>query len=146
MLNPTVRRGWGCQFGCTLPPHAITFEIDPDIYITSHALWDMVAVDHLATPQTSARSCSIQEKSSAQPNWVRKSSRVIYRNLCFHHPQRILYLNFTHPGLSNIIKDFSNIVNSSFYKLKLYVPLYMPQQRLYWRTVHQAYKSMCMNG
>ena len=56
-----------------LPPRAITFKIDAYIDITSHALCDMVAVDHSvkqsAAPQTSARSRSIQEKISAQPNW-----------------------------------------------------------------------------
>jgi hypothetical protein len=56
-----------------LPPRAITFKIDADIDITSHALRDMVAVDHSvkqsAAPQTSTRSRSIQEKTSAQPDW-----------------------------------------------------------------------------
>jgi hypothetical protein len=55
-----------------LPPHVITFEIDANIDITSHALRNMVAVDHSvkqsAAPQTSARSRSIQEKISAQPD------------------------------------------------------------------------------
>ena len=56
-----------------LPPRAITFEIDDDVDITSHALRDMVTVDHLvkqsAAPQTSAGSHNIQEKISAQPDW-----------------------------------------------------------------------------
>ena len=52
-----------------LPLRAITFEIDADIDITSHALHDMVAVDHSvkqsAALQTSTRSRNIQEKTSA---------------------------------------------------------------------------------
>jgi len=56
-----------------LPPRAITFEIDDDVDITSHALHDIVTVDHSvkqsAAPQASAGSRNIQEKISAQPDW-----------------------------------------------------------------------------
>ena len=56
-----------------LPPHVITFEIDVNIDITLLALHNIVAMDHpvnqSAALQTATRSCSIQEKILAQPDW-----------------------------------------------------------------------------
>ena len=52
---------------------SLTFEIDANVDITSLALCNMVAVDHLvkqlAALQMSISSRSIQQQISAQPNW-----------------------------------------------------------------------------
>ena len=59
------------------PPWAITFKIDPDIDITSQALWDMVSTEHSvgqsASPPPPASAnhgiSEAHEASSVWPNW-----------------------------------------------------------------------------
>jgi hypothetical protein len=59
------------------PPRAITFEIDPDIDITSQALRDMVSTEHsvgqsASPPQPASANHGIseaREASSVRPNW-----------------------------------------------------------------------------
>jgi hypothetical protein len=55
------------------PLQSIAFKIDANVDITSLALCNMVAVDHLvkqlAALQMSISSCNIQQQISAQPDW-----------------------------------------------------------------------------
>jgi len=112
MLSPTVKGGM--RMSVWMHPCMRSLEINADVYITSHAL--QPPHRHLLG------SVASRNRDQHNQSGLERHPELLM-GAYFSLSAKNSLLIFTHLGLSTISKDFPSIVNSSFYKLKLSVPL-----------------------